>query len=686
MNQAFRAAGLVAATIAATQLSALLAVPGAVPVPVLAFAPGVLLAARLIQGPASWPAVVLAAWAGQLAWHHGWQSPQALGLATALGALHAAGVLAAGAWVDRYAGGVRYLQRPLDVTRFVAGVCFLVWVPVAIAATALQAGFGDLFRQAALAGWLADATGVFWVTSWLAAMYLEGARFRERVLAHPWEVVGMLAGLGTAFWVAFARGIEIQGLLVPLVVWAGFRTRTLGVLTLMVLMMVLFGFVTLHGAGPLALQNPIPLAIMLLQGRLVAQGTALLILLAVMEENERHVRSIEQQVAERTADARRAREEAEAANEAKSQFLASMSHEIRTPLTAMLASADLLTDGDAAARTDYAHLIRRNGEHLLALINDILDLSKIEAGELTVERIPCKLGPLFADMASLMRARAVEKGVAFDVELATPVPSLVESDPTRLRQIVFNLVGNAVKFTERGRVHVALRYEGGVLAVVVSDTGVGIPADQLPGLFQPFRQGDASMTRRFGGSGLGLAISRHLATALGGTIEVESQPGVGSTFTFRAPVVSLGDTGPITSLAVAPNAPAETNQTLGGRVLFAEDGPDNQLLIRVLLQKLGLEVLVVENGQLAVDAVSEQGPFDLVLMDMQMPVMDGYTATARLRELGYAGPIVALTAHAMAGERERCLAAGCDGYLSKPVDRAELRGLLAKILGQPSPR
>jgi PAS domain S-box-containing protein len=391
---------------------------------------------------------------------------------------------------------------------------------------------------------------------------------------------------------------------------------------------------------------------------------------------------LEAEIAQRTQEAEQAREDALAANASKSRFLASMSHEIRTPLTAMLASADLLLDGEAATREEYAAVIRRNGDHLLALINDILDLSKIEAGRLAIERIRCSPTGILADLESLMRPRAVKKGVGFEIRLATALPAVIETDPTRLRQILLNLVGNAIKFTEAGEVRVHARFDlPGRLVVDVADTGIGIKPEHMATLFTPFEQGDASMTRRFGGSGLGLAISQHLATALGGTLEVRSTPGQGSCFTLALDAPAPAGAAFIANLAEAPPPPPPAEPgMLSGRVLLAEDGPDNQVLLKALVQRFGPEVTVVTNGQEALDE-ARAGSYELVLMDMQMPVMDGYTATLRLRELGYRGPIVALTAHAMAGERERCLAAGCDDYLSKPVDRLELRRLVGRFLG-----
>jgi signal transduction histidine kinase/CheY-like chemotaxis protein/HPt (histidine-containing phosphotransfer) domain-containing protein len=407
-------------------------------------------------------------------------------------------------------------------------------------------------------------------------------------------------------------------------------------------------------------------------------------------------------LAEQHRELARARDAAEQATRAKSQFLANMSHEIRTPLTALLGFADLLVDPSVSAseRLNYALVIRRNGEHLLDLINDLLDLSRIEAGKLAVDAIEASLPHVLSDLASLMRVRAAESGLDFGVHLLTPIPATLRTEPTRIRQILLNLVGNAVKFTRKGSVHVLVRHEPRVtpprLAIDVVDTGIGMSAEQTAALFQPFQQADPSMSRRYGGTGLGLAISKALAELLGGTLGVRSALDEGSTFTLTLPAVVPEGTPLVRSLTELTSAaggdrasggsgaPDAQPQALTGRILLAEDGPDNQLLLCALLRRLGLDVRVANDGRSAVELASEAAlrgaPFDVVLMDMQMPVLDGYQATAALRRDGYSGAIVALTAHAMVGERERCLAAGCDDYVAKPVDRAVLTRAIADRL------
>ncbi|MCE5278973.1 MAG: GAF domain-containing protein [Planctomycetaceae bacterium] len=427
-------------------------------------------------------------------------------------------------------------------------------------------------------------------------------------------------------------------------------------------------------------------------------------------------RSVEQELSRTNEQLERAVEraneltvEAAAANAAKSEFLANMSHEIRTPMTAILGFADLLREsleshcGEAsckcgsevvAARHEHLETIHRNAEHLLGLINDILDLSKIEAGKMQVERIECPAVQIIEEVLSVMRVRAIDKGLTLEAQYEYPMPQAIWSDAQRLRQILTNLVANAVKFTQSGRVDLLVRHldaaGGPVLQCQVRDTGIGLSDDQIAGLFRPFAQADASTSRRFGGTGLGLAICRKLAQTLGGDISVQSRPGQGSTFTLTiqaqpvataAVIASPEQTPARTHLAGnVPDAAANLNNI---RLLLAEDGYDNQVLIATILRKAGAHVDIVANGQLAVDAVqaarARNQSYDIVLMDMQMPEMDGYQATAILRGLGIATPIVALTAHAMIGDRKKCIDAGCTDYVTKPINRQALVGTVARM-------
>ena len=389
-------------------------------------------------------------------------------------------------------------------------------------------------------------------------------------------------------------------------------------------------------------------------------------------------------------------ERAEEANRTKSAFLANMSHEIRTPMTAILGYAELMLapDQPLAERMDCIHTIRRNGEHLLEIINDILDLSKIEAGKMTMEQIPCAPWELLADVEALMRIRTQRKGLTLEVMSAGPLPAQIVTDPTRLRQILINLLGNSIKFTDRGGIQLIARVLGAEsnhpkLEFAVRDTGIGMTPEQAARLFRPFTQADSSTTRKFGGTGLGLTISQRFAQMLGGEICVESSWGEGSTFRVTVATGSLAnvpfvdrnshDAAEVESAAPAANA---RQARIEARILLAEDGPDNQRLISHVLRKVGAQVEVADNGrsavQLALEAARVGQPFDLVLMDIQMPILDGYGATRELREAGYTGSIVALTAHAMNGDREKCLEVGCNDYATKPIDRARLLATVAE--------
>ncbi len=402
-----------------------------------------------------------------------------------------------------------------------------------------------------------------------------------------------------------------------------------------------------------------------------------------------------------TRDLEVAREEAQAASLSKSTFLANMSHEIRTPMTAILGYTDLLLDPTESKCKQklYVQTIQDNAKSLMAIINDILDLSKIEAGKMSTERIPFSICSLVSDVASLMRIRAQEKNLELSVEYATPMPLNIQSDPVRLRQILVNLVGNAIKFTEQGGVRLIVRCSSPadanpVLAVDVLDTGIGMTEKQQRSLFQPFTQADTSTTRKFGGTGLGLTISKRLAEILGGDIQLQSSPECGSCFKVS---IDPGDLTQTTMLldpteAVTSRSAATTGANLTplcGRVLVAEDNPVNQKLIRRILEKMGLNVHVASDGLEAfnytIDSLKSNQPIELVLMDMQMPVMDGCTAMSKLREAGFTGPIVALTANAMAQDRQKCFDAGSNAFVTKPIDREQLNKTLMQFLPTRTP-
>jgi signal transduction histidine kinase len=393
-----------------------------------------------------------------------------------------------------------------------------------------------------------------------------------------------------------------------------------------------------------------------------------------------------------------AKASAEAAARVKSEFLANMSHEIRTPMISILGYADLLRDTSitTSGRADCVELIRGQGQNLLTMLSDILDIAQIETGRMEIQSERCAPTTVLDDVCAMMRPRASEKHLALEVQYASPMPQTIQTDARRMRQILVNLVGNAIKFTNTGSVKIVSRLDtsdvrrGPRLELSVIDTGIGISAEQRSQLFEAFVQADSSLTREHGGAGLGLALSKRLALMLGGDIHVESTLGEGSKFTLQ---ICTGDLAGVTMTegpaAPLPSAPARSNgspgaQHLQGRVLLVEDVPATQRLFDYYLRGAGAETTLADNGQVACDYVEqaerEGRPFDLILMDMQMPVLDGYEATGRLRAQGFRGRIVAITAHAMKGDREKCLAAGCDDFLAKPIDRATLLQVCAGAL------
>lgn len=379
-----------------------------------------------------------------------------------------------------------------------------------------------------------------------------------------------------------------------------------------------------------------------------------------------------------------ARLQAEAANRAKSEFLANMSHEIRTPMNAVLGFADLLkatqlTDEQA----EYVSIVQNSGKNLLMLINDILDFSKIESGRLILEKAAFELDTLLNELESLMQMSAGKKGVEFRIIRTQPLPQTVVSDYFRIYQCLLNLIGNAIKFTQQGHVHLVVSSEqcpnGVWLRMDIEDTGIGIPADKLAAIFEAFTQTDSSTTRKYGGTGLGLTISRRLAEMMGGQITVSSVVGQGSTFSLLIPAgISIIETAPSPALPKAQPKTVCENQRFEGRILVAEDNPSNRILIGKLLNKRGLEPVFAEDGLQAVEKAMEG--FDLILMDIQMPELNGYEAAAKIKSLGIDSPIVALTANAMQGDREKCIESGCCDYLAKPIDPLKLLAVLEKYL------
>jgi PAS domain S-box-containing protein len=399
---------------------------------------------------------------------------------------------------------------------------------------------------------------------------------------------------------------------------------------------------------------------------------------------------------------------AESAGRAKSDLLANMSHELRTPMTAILGFCEVLLswaiEHMPADKVEIIEIVLRNAEYLLDIINSVLDLSKVECGKLESQKVlVCPL-EVVEDVVALLRVRADEKGVSVTSRSLGAIPETICSDPTRLRQILVNVVGNAIKFTDSGGVQIEvslsdLSKDDPQLRFDVIDSGIGMTEAQAAKVFEPFTQADTSTTSRYGGTGLGLAITKRLAELLGGGITLSSEPGVGSTFHMTVATGPLNDVRLIDGRTESKPSHSrkkgdfprrsKPSATLDCRVLLAEDGVDNQRLISFILTKAGADVAIAENGQIACDMVKEAGergePFDLILMDMQMPVMDGYDSVRHLRSTGFTSPIIALTAHAMSGDREKCLSVGCDDYATKPISREGLIESVAKFSLQTVP-
>ncbi|MCD0460544.1 ATP-binding protein [Roseiconus lacunae] len=412
------------------------------------------------------------------------------------------------------------------------------------------------------------------------------------------------------------------------------------------------------------------------------------------------VSAIIQDITERKAQERRLKKSekaAQAASRSKSEFLANMSHEIRTPMSAILGYADVLLghlhDPD---NRNCVLIMKRNGEYLLELINDILDLSRIEAGKLDIDPEDCALPELVADIQSLMQVRAEEKGVDFDIHFDGMIPKCINADPKRLRQVLINLIGNAIKFTEEGRVILKVKFvkdETPQLEFAVEDTGIGMTDEQIERLFKPFSQGDTSVRRKFGGSGLGLAISHRLVDMMQGELDLESEIGAGSTFYVRLPLEAEDELELIRPSLIVRTEPEviapKKLPPLSAKILVVDDRRDIRHISQHFLEKAGADVTTAEDGGEAIrivgDAVGRGEAFDLIVMDMQMPNVDGLEATAQLRSMGVEWPIIALTADAMKGDRQRCLNGGCDDYLSKPIDHAKLVAMAVRYTQEITP-
>jgi signal transduction histidine kinase/CheY-like chemotaxis protein/HPt (histidine-containing phosphotransfer) domain-containing protein len=445
---------------------------------------------------------------------------------------------------------------------------------------------------------------------------------------------------------------------------------------------VLFGFFYLHIGG---IERKLIRLYNNLKGEISERKRAEKALLQAKKQTDKSKDEIERVNRQLETSIKRAKqlaEEAERANESKSDFLANMSHEIRTPMNAIIGFSEVLSEDKLTnEQRKHINIIKESGENLLQLINDILDFSKIEAGKLDIEIIECSLGRLLAVVEPLMRPRAEEKGLTLEIVKSEGLPALIRTDPVRLRQCLINLINNAIKFTEEGYVRTTVSLEEfgdePYIKFDIKDTGIGIPDDKQSVIFKKFEQAEGGTTRKYGGTGLGLPITKQLAHLLGGEVTVTSEEGKGAVFSFIIPAgvdvksqPSLDEYDFVSELN-QEDATTTKRAKLSGRILVAEDSRTNQMLIRLLLEKLGLKITIAQDGKKAVEEALSQ-TFDLIFMDMQMPIMNGYEATKKLRSEGITTPIVALTAHAMKGDDAKCISAGCSDYLAKPLNRKKL--------------
>ncbi len=424
------------------------------------------------------------------------------------------------------------------------------------------------------------------------------------------------------------------------------------------------------------------------------QAERVLCVIRDITEQKRNEQAIEQ-----SNLMRRAKEEAENANRAKSEFLSSVSHELRTPLTAILGFIDLLAEHSAlkegpAEIGEHLGIIRQNGQFLVALLDDLLDISRIEAGQLRIESEPCSPGEIVADVVESLKAKANAKGLEIEVELSESVPGAVATDRLRVRQVLINLLDNAIKFTERGTIRVTARTNAkpgadGVLEFSVSDMGNGMTESETIGLFQPFYRVPSAAALHPGGTGLGLAISRRISRRLGGDISVQSSKATGSTFTLSIPATRTQKSEKVSGTERTSETPAILAaeillSRIQPRILLVEDNVATLKLLSLRLNQVGAEVVTAENGMEALDRANqaslEDRPFDLVIIDMQMPVLDGYDAVRQLRDRGFAKPILACTAFAMNEDRDECIRLGCDDFISKPIQWDRLTAKLSKLL------
>ncbi len=647
---------------------------------------GVAMASLIVFGLRFWPAVFLAAFL--INYYYG----ATLIMAFLMGFGNSMESLMGAYLCFRFSNFEKSLDNVRDVLSFFTwGALIATTISATIGVFSLWIGgvvdTGGM-SYAWLTWWIGDAAGVLTVGPAIIVLFgskISKGHWTSKLIL---ETILLVGGLGLVCWLVFNIEPSTTPRLVrsyfifPLLIWAALRYGQIGAACATFLISFSTIWSTAQGKGPFVMgsshQNLIHLLVFVL-----AVAITGLIVGAVVSDREKERRNLKQtaeDLSQREKELKLAKELAESANAAKTAFLANMSHEIRTPLGVVLGFSEVLTSSDLTEeeKINCVEAIKRNGNLLSNIINDILDLSKVEAGKMDVEKIDIPFDEVVKDISTLLNLEATEKGIKLTLTSEDIIPRFIRTDPLRLRQVILNIVGNAIKFTDRGSVDIRIKLLKDKnqlkLAFVVKDTGRGISEEQKTRLFSPFSQADSSTTRRYGGTGLGLILSRKLAQALGGDVVLtESQLGEGSTFTITvdagSPEKIIFQNFESGVRTTRPEKPYIGSLSL--KILLVEDSLDNQVLISRHLKNAGAIVETASSGKDALKKAEEKS-FDLILMDLQMPVMDGYEVAKRLRENGYSKPIIALTAHAMREDRIRCLANGFNDHLSKPIDRDSL--------------